>query len=175
MGSKEKIVKIERTPVKGAGLLPRDFWDIIAHRFFPVLSLTYVSTVVGFAARNGDVVFHLFQNKNAYVMGLIVSAWVSVPAVLWILLKGSHMYHHVAEDWYKIIAGIMTFTLLISFVLFPEMDAYGMRAYFAATIPVLFIMYFFFVKGGLPPVAAHPLSALGLTFLLYGAAINYLY
>ena len=60
-------------------------------------------------------------------------------------------------------------------ILLPEMNAYGLRLYFVATIPVLIIQYLFFVKGGLPAAAAHVLSALGLSFLFYGAVINYLY
>ncbi len=170
-----RIVKIDRDEACGLGLLPRDFWDILAHRYFPVMSLTYVSTIIGFAASRGNFIDHLFHNKTPYIMGLFVALWVSVPAVLWVLLKGSAMYHHVADDWYKIVAGMMTVTLLFSFILLPEMNAYGLRLYFVATIPVLIIQYLFFVKGGLPAAAAHVLSALGLSFLFYGAVINYLY
>ncbi len=156
-------------------LLPKDFFEILNQRLFPVLSLTYISTVLGIAAKKGDVLHYIFYDRYAYVMALLVAVWVSVPAVLWIILRGSHLFNHVADDWYKIVAGIMTTILLLSFILFPEMNIYGLRNYFVATIPVLFIMYLFFVKGGLPPIAAYPLSALGFTFLIYGAALNFLY
>ncbi len=156
-------------------LLPRDFFEILNQRYFPVLSLTYVSSVLGIAVEKGDTMQYLFYDKTAYVMALLVALWVSVPAVLWIILRGSHLFNHVADDWYKITAGIMTVTLLLSYMLFPEMNIYGMRTYFVSTIPILFVMYLFFVKGGLPPVAAYPLTALGFTFLVYGAALNFLY
>lgn len=156
-------------------LLPKDFWDILSRRYFPVLSLTYVSAVIGIAAKKGDFFYYLFFGKQAYVMALFVGLWVSVPAVLWIFLKNNPLFTHVADDWYKITAAIMTLTLVVSYMLFPEFNMFGLRIYFAATLPILFVLYVFFVKGGLPAVAAHPLTALGFTFLLYGAAINFLY
>jgi len=156
-------------------LLPKDFREIMTRRYFPVLSLTYVASVTGIAAEKGHFIHYLFEDKTAYVMALLVALWVSIPAMLWIILKGSHLFHQVAEDWYKIVAGLMTLTLLMSYVLLPEAGMFGLRVYFAATIPVFFVMYFFFVKGGLPPMAAHPLTALGITFLFYGAVINFLY
>jgi hypothetical protein len=156
-------------------LVPKDFGDIMMRRYVPVLSLTYVSTVIGIAASKHDLIHYALQDKTAYIMALFVALWVSIPALLWIVLRGTPEYRHVANDWYKIICAIMIFTMLFSYVLFPEASVYGLRIYFAATIPVLFILYFFFVKGGLPPLAAHPLTALGLTFLIYGAVLNFLY
>lgn len=156
-------------------LLPRDFKEILTRRYFPVLSLTYVASVCGIAASEGHFVHYLFEVKTAYVMALFVAAWVSVPAVLWIVLKGSHLFNHVADDWYKITAALMTLTLMISYILLPEAEMFGLRVYFAATLPIFVVMYLFFVKGGLPAMAAHPLTALGLTFLLYGAVLGFLH
>jgi hypothetical protein len=153
-------------------LLPADFKEILTQRYFPVLSLTYIASVMGIAASKGRFVHYMFEVKTAYVMALFVALWVSVPAILWIILRGSHLFNHVADDWYKIIAGIMTITLMMSYILFPEADFLGLRLYFAASLPIFVVMYLFFVKGGLPPLAAHPLSALGLTFLLYGAGLG---
>ena len=107
-----------------------------------------------------------------YVMALFVGLWVTVPAVIWIFMKGTHLYNHLADDWYKIISILMMVTLGLSFVLFPEMDGWGLRTVFAATVPMLIIMYWFFVKGGLPPAAAHPLTVAGLTVFFYGATIG---
>ncbi|GJL85211.1 MAG: hypothetical protein DHS20C02_09860 [Micavibrio sp.] len=156
-------------------LLPKDFNDVLTRRYFPVLSLTYISSVMGFAAEKGSFVHYLFEDKSAYLMALFVPLWVSVPAVLWIILKGSHLFYHVADAWYKITAVMMTVTLLLGYLLLPEAEEYGVRIYCAVTIPVFFVLYYFFVKGGLPAMAAHPLSALGLTFLLYGGVVNFLY
>lgn len=166
-------VKLERDAPDR--LLPKDFWEVLTRRYFPVLSLTYIASVAGIAAEEGSFIHYLLEDKTAYVMALFVALWVSIPALLWIVLKGSHLFYLVAEDWYKITAGLMTLTLLISYVLLPEADMFGLRVYFAATIPVFFVMYFLFVKGGLPAMAAHPLTALGLTFLVYGASINFIY
>ncbi len=175
MDDEDFIVTIERgAPDR---LLPEHFWDILAHRYFPVLSLTYVTTVIGIAAKSGDFVYYMFEDKHAYLAAFFVAMWVSVPAVIWVMLRGSIMLSRKADGWYKITAVIMSVTVLFSLVLLPEVDLLGLhlRTYFAATIPVFFVMYLFFVKGGLPPKAAHPLSVMGMTFLFYGAIVNFLY
>ncbi len=156
-------------------LLLKDFFEILTRRYFPVLSLTYISSVVAIAAQRPDFLNYLAHNKTPYVMALFVALWVSIPAILWILMKGIHLCAPHADTWYKICSILMMMTLCISFILFPEADAYGLRLCLAATIPMLFIMYFFFVRGGLPGAAAHPLSALGLTFLIYGSLIGWVY
>lgn len=172
MKKKEPLIKLKRNARDR--LVPKDFLNIITRRLLPVLSLTYVSCVVAIAARKGNVLHYLFDDKSAYAMALLVVMWVSLPAVLWIILKGSHLYNHVADDWYKVIAAIMMIFLCISYLLFPEANVYGLRVYFAASVPMLIVLYFFFIKGGLPPLAAHPLTVLGLTFLFYGAAMGFL-
>lgn len=156
-------------------LVPKDFGDILTRRFLPVLSLTYVSVLVGIAAEKGSLIHFLFEEKSAYVMALMVAAWVSVPAIIWIIVNGSPIYGHLADVWYKIIAALMMMILISSFVLFPEAHVYGLRVYFAATLPVLLIMYIFFVKGGLPAFAAYPLTAMGLTALIHGAILNFIH
>lgn len=170
---KQPVIKLERSGKDR--LVPRDFFEILTQRYLPVVSLTYVSSVIGIAAQKGDLQHYIFDDRSAYALALLVALWVSIPAVLWIFIKASHMYNHVADDWYKISAALMFITLAISYVLFPEANVMGLRIYFVSTIPMLVIMYCFFVKGGLPAAAAHPLSALGLTFLFYGAAINLLH
>ncbi len=172
MRKKEPIIKLERNARDR--LVPRDFLNILTRRLFPVLSLTYVSCVVAIAAQKGHVLHYIFDEKSAYAMALLVVMWVSLPAVLWIILKGSHLYNHVADLWYKICASLMMAVLCISYLLFPEADVYGLRMYFAASVPMLVILYVFFIRGGLPPLAAHPLTVLGLTFLFYGAVMGFL-
>lgn len=172
MKKKQPVIKLERNGRDR--LVPKDFLNIITRRLLPVLSLTYVSCVVAIAAQKGYVLHYIFDDKSAYAMALLVVMWVSLPAVLWIILKGSHLYNHVADDWYKVTAAIMIIFLCISYLLFPEANVYGLRMYFAASVPMLIILYFFFIKGGLPPLAAHPLTVLGLTFLFYGAAMGFL-
>ena len=169
---KHPTIKFERGSRR---ILPRDFWDVLTQRFLPVISLTYVSSVIAIAAQKGDLQRYIFEDKSAYTMALIVALWVSMPAILWIPLKYGHMYRDYADYWYKGVALLMIAMLGMSYVLFPEVHIYGLRTYFAASIPMLFVLYYFFIKGGLPPVAAHPLTALGFTFLIYGAVINFLH
>ncbi|MCB1782791.1 MAG: hypothetical protein KDI13_02240 [Alphaproteobacteria bacterium] len=153
-------------------LVPAHFYDILMHRFFPVLSLTYISSVVGIAAKQDSFLHYMFADRKAYLMALFVVLWVAVPGVIWIFLKGNPVQTYVADIWYKILAGIMVVTLMLSFVLFPEADIFGLRLYFVASIPAFIMMYFFFVKSGLPPLAAHPLNMAGLGMLVYGAILN---
>ena len=156
-------------------LLPKDFFEILMRRYFPVLGLTYASSVIGIAAHRGPLVHYIFEDRSAYVMALLVALWVSIPAVFWMMLRNSYLYHQYADQWYKIVAAIMIVLMLMSYILFPEINLLGLRLYFVASIPTLLIMYLLLVKGGLPAGAAHTLSALGLAFLIYGAAINFLY
>lgn len=153
-------------------LIPRDFFDILMNRFLPVLSLTYVSIVLAIAAEKKDVIRYLLQDNTAYVMGLFVVLWVSGPGLIWIFLRANPMLSHVADIWYKILAVIMVLTIMISFLLFPEAGIYGLRIYFVSAIPIFVVMYFFFVKGGLPAIASYPLNLIGLGMLLWGALIN---
>jgi hypothetical protein len=169
----QPVIKLERDAPDR--LVPKDFKDILYHRYFPVLSLTYIASVIGIAAKKGSIVHYVFEDKSAYVTALFVALWISVPAVLWIILHESPHFRHVADVWYKIVAAIMGGTLLMSFLLLPEANIYGLRICLVVTIPALFVLYYFFVRGGLPAMAAYPLSVLGLTFLLYGGVLNFLY
>lgn len=168
----QRVIRLERD---GADyLVPKNFFDILMHRFFPVLSLTYISIVFAIAFEKHNIVRFLFRENTAYIMGLIVVLWVSVPAVIWIFLKSNPVLSHVADIWYKILAFIMVITLFISLVLFPEAGIFGIRLYFISTIPVFIVMYFLFVKGGLPPLASYPLNFFGVLTLVWGAMINVL-
>lgn len=165
------VVRIER----GAKdrLLPKRFVRILTRRYFPVLSLTYVSSVLGIAYREGGIGRYLLQDQTAYSMALLPALWVSIPAILWIVLRGSHLYRHVASAWYIFTAALMTFLLAMSYVLLPELDYHNARGYLVATIPMMVVMYFTFVKTALPAGMAHGLSVLGLTVLLFGASIRF--
>tara|TARA_R110002072_G_scaffold295389_2_gene466321 strand:- start:199 stop:723 length:525 start_codon:yes stop_codon:yes gene_type:complete len=156
-------------------ILPKDFYDILVHRLLPVISMTYIATIIGIAISKGHFIHYMFQDRTAYIMALAVVIWVSVPAVIWILLHGSPLYRHVADIWYKILAAIMVLTVGVSFVLFPEADIYGMRIYMALSVPVFMIIYLFFIKGGLPAIASYPLNAIGFCALIYGATVHYIF
>lgn len=161
------------SPEEGERFLPHNFYDIVAHRYFPVVGLTYIASVIGIAIKlsGGDYGFfhYFFESPEAYRMGYWVAAWVSVPAVLWILVHSSFHIRKHADAWYKVTAALMIVTLLISFLLFP-MGAFGhsVRLFMVATIPIFIVQYFFFVRGGLPAKMAWPLTVAGLTFLIYG-------
>lgn len=155
--------------------LPGDFWDLVFHRYFPVLSLTYISSVIGIALKlspEQGLIAHLFQDSYPYTMALWIILWVSVPAIFWIIIRGSIRYAHRADIWYKGIAGAMILLVLLSYALFPEWNfGQGLRLFLVVTMPVFFIQYFFFIRGGLPPKAAWPLTLAGLVFMIYGIVI----
>jgi len=128
----------------------------------------YIATILGIASNKGDLLRYVFMDRTAYSMALFVVLWVSGPAIIWILLRGSALFYHVADVWYKIMAALMVVTIGLSFVLFPEASMLGMRFYFVMSVPVFVLIYIFLVRGGLPPVAAYPLNALGVCTLIYG-------
>jgi len=167
------VIRLERDG--SDHLLPKHFFDIIVNRFLPVLSLTYISTVIGISAENGQFIQNILRDNSAYVMSLFVVLWVSIPGFIWIFLKGNPLLSHVADTWYKIIAVLMTMTIALSFFLFPEASVYGLRLYFALTIPVFLIIYAFFVKGGLPSSSSYTLNAAGFCVLMYGALIKVIF
>ncbi len=169
----QHIIRLERDTEDY--ILPKDFYDILVNRFLPVISMTYIASIIGISLGKGDLIHYMFEERTAYVMALFVVLWVSGPAIIWILLNGSPFYKHSADIWYKILAGLMVMILLVSFFLFPEANIYGMRIYLGISVPVFVIIYWFFVKGGLPEIASYPLNALGFCALLYGAAVNFLY
>ena len=166
----QKTVRLERG-LKDH-ILPLDFFDVLVHRFLPVLSMTYIASIIGIAINKGDFVHYMFHDKGPYIRALLVVLWVSVPGLIWILMNGSPYLKHYADMWYKIVAVLMVLTISISFLLFPEANVYGLRLFFALSMPVFVIIYYFFIKGGLPAVAAYPLNMIGLSVLIYGAAIN---
>lgn len=160
-------------PEEGERFLPNNFYDVIAHRYFPVLSLTYISSVIGIAITRCNEQYgffhYFFEVPDAYRMGYWIAAWVSVPAILWILIQGTFHVRHQADIWYKAAAALMGATLLVSLLLFPIGEVgYNIRIFMVATIPIFVIQYFFFVRGGLPARMAWPLTVAGLTFLIYG-------
>lgn len=156
--------------------LPVDFWDTVFNRYFPVLSLTYLSSVLGIALKASQagqgLAEHIISDPYPYHMALWVALWVSVPALFWIIIRRSIRYAHRANIWYKIIAGVMALTAVLSLALFPEWDTVkGVRIFLVATVPVFIIQYLFFVRGGLPPKLAWPLTVAGLVFMIYGVLI----
>ena len=171
MAHKQKhIIRLERDGVDR--IIPKDFFDLLIHRFLPVISMTYVAAIIGIAFNRGDAFHYLFEVKTAYIMSMFVVLWVSGPGIAWIFIKGTPLYAHTADLWYKIMAGLMTLTIMLSFLLFPEMEIYGLRIYFALSVPVYIIIYYFFVKGGLPAMVSYPLNFIGLAVLLLGALLS---
>lgn len=153
-------------------ILPKQFVRVLTRRYFPVLSLTYVSAVIGIAYKKGNMAHYLLEDQFAYTMAMLPALWISVPAILWVILKGSHLFHHVAGLWYVITAILMSLMLGMSYILLPEFDYHGARSYLVATIPMMIVLYFTFVRSALPAGLAHSLSAVGLTALIYGASIR---
>ncbi len=143
-------------------LLPGDFAEVLTHRYLPVLAMTYIANILGVAAAHGrdggGVLTHLLHNPSPYRQAIYVALWVSIPAIVWIILKGSLLWSWHADVWYKGLAFMMASTAIVAYILFPEDFFQGMRLFFVASIPVFFVQYYFFVRGGMPGVLAWPLT-----------------
>ncbi len=167
------IVRLERDTEDR--ILPKGFAEIIVYKFLPVISLTYIASIIGIAIGKHDIIKYLFTNNSAYLMALFIVLWVSVPSVIWILLNANPLLTHVAELWYKILAGLMIITLALSFFIFPEGDAYGLRAYFILSLPLFVMIFYAFVRDHLPIHYSYFLNAAGFCALFYGACINIIF
>ncbi len=164
-----ELVVLERDIPEGQ-ILPKDFFDIIINRYLPVLSFTYISSIIGIALKKGSLMA-ILSNGGIYDLALCISVWVSVPAVIWILVKEMPSYSRYADAWYKITAGVMVSLLLFSYEFFPMSGGGFMgavRVFIVAALPIHFVMYFFFVKGGMSLKYSVPLASVALTFFLYG-------
>lgn len=173
MVKSKRIIRLERD--EPDHILPKDFYEVLIQRFIPILSLTYISSLIGIASQNGDFLHYIFHNRAGYIISLYVVLWVSIPGLLWICMRGNALLNYYADLWYRIVAVIMVITVSMSAALFPEADMFGMRIYFVLTVPIILIMYFFLVRGGLPKAAAYPLNVLGILTLLNGVLIGILY
>ncbi len=160
------IIRIERDT--DDHILPKNFFDILVLRFFPVISLTYLASIISIAISSGDFVQYMFLDRKAYLMGILLVIWASGPAIVWILLVGNPLLKHVADIWYKILSILLIVTIGLSYVLFPEAKLYGLREYFVLSIPIFILIYFVFVRDNLSKPLVYPLNALGFCALVWG-------
>lgn len=171
---------VKRKPItlkRGAPdrILPGNFAEVLTRRYFPVLAMTYIANILGVAAAHGrdgsGVLFHLLHNPSPYRQAIYVALWVSIPAIVWIVMKGSILWSWHAGVWYKGIAAMMSTTAILAYILFPEDFFQGMRLFFVASIPVFFVQYYFFVRGGMPGFLAWPLTVTAMGALAWGLFI----
>ena len=168
------VVRLES--VDTARILPARFWDAVINRYFPVLGFTFIATVAGVAFKQGGAAGfarYFLGYKEAYEVALAVALWVSIPAVLWILLKTSRMTAAFANSWYIVTTLMMVATLLATVLLFPEAEG-GMklvRMFIVAALPMHVLQYGLLVRRGLPRAAAASLNLLGLSMLVYGFVV----
>jgi hypothetical protein len=163
----------------GAGdrLLPRDFFEVLGNRYAPVCALTYLASIVGIAmekAHTGGFVHQLAMNTQVHLLAMLVAIWVSVPAFLWIIVKGSIRYYDYANACYGLVAGVMALTLVLSMFLFPLKGPdilRDVRMFIVASLPIHVIMYVLFVRGGMPPNYTAPLSIAGGVAFVYGLVL----
>lgn len=172
------LVHRKRMEVAEAGqgdrLLPRHFADVLTRRYLPVLGMTYMASVIGIAAKSHGThraLETLLHESGPYWMGLLIAAWVSVPAFIWGVLKGSLGFFRQADLWYKCMAGLMAMTAILGNFLFPEDFFHEMRVFFIASLPVFVVQYVLFVRGGMPWAFAWPLTLGGAGMAFYGLVL----
>lgn len=170
----EQIIRLERDARDH--ILPKDFFDVVVHRFFPVLSITYLSSIFVIALGVGKIAFlkYVFLDSTAYMMALLVVLWVAGPSFVWVLVRSHPLMSSVAELWYKVLSGLMILIILLSFFLFPEGHMYGMRIYFALSIPVFVMIYYILIKDRLPYLMSYPLNAAGFCAFVWGVSVDFI-
>ena len=173
MSEKDKylhVIRLERDTKDY--ILPKNFFDVLVRRFFPVISLIYLASLVSISISSGDFVQHMFMDRMTYLKGIFLVLWVSGPAIVWILMVGNPLLLHVADMWYKILSALLVVTIALSYFLFPEAELYGVREHFVLSTPIFILIYFVFVRDNLPLPAVYPLNALGFCALIWGAFMN---
>lgn len=170
----DQIIRLERDAQDH--ILPKDFFHVVVHRFFPVLSITYIASVFVIAMGIGGLSFlyYAFLDSTAYMMALLVVLFVSGPAMVWVLVRAHPVLGGVADLWYKVLSALMVLVVMLSFFFFPEGHMHGMRIYFALSIPVFVMIYYFLIRDRLPLIWSYPLNALGFCALVWGLAVGYI-
>ncbi len=170
----DQVIRLERDSQDH--ILPKDFGIIVCHRFFPVLSITYLLSIFVIAIGIGKLSFlkFLFLDSTAYMMALLVVLWVSGPSFVWVLVRSHPLMSSVAELWYKVLSGLMILIVMLSFFFFPEGHMHGMRIYFALSIPVFVMIYFILLKDKLPPLYSYPLNAAGFCAFVWGMSVDFI-
>ncbi len=169
----DQVIRLERDAQDH--ILPKDFFEVLVHRFFPVLSITYIASILIIAIGVGKLSFlqYIFLDSKAYMMALLVVLWVAGPSFVWVLVRSHPLMSSVAELWYKVLSGLMIMVVMLSFFLFPEGQMYGLRIYFALSIPVFVMIYFVLLKDKLPPLTSYPLNAAGFCALVWGVSVEF--
>ena len=153
-------------------LLPKDFLNVLVCRFFPVMSIIFLTSIFCIAVSSENFKQFLFYDNTAYIEGLLVVLWCAGPAVVWVLLGANPLFWNIANLWYKILAGLMQFTICMSYFMFPEMEMYGMRTYLILSLPAFFLIYYLFVVDPLPLEVVYPLNALGACALIWALSVE---
>jgi hypothetical protein len=153
-------------------LLPKHFFSVLVRRFFPVMSIIYLTSIFCISVSSGNFKLFLFYDNTAYFRGLLVVLWCAGPAVVWILLGANPLFRNMANLWYKILAGLMQFTICMSYFMFPEMEMYEMRTYLILSFPAFFLIYYLFVVDPLPYEIVYPLNALGVCALIWAMSVE---
>lgn len=166
----QHVIRLDRN--NSDNLLPKNFFTVLVRRFFPVMGLIYLISIFCIAASSGHFIHYLFYDNIAYFRGVLVVLWCAGPAVVWILLVANPTFRHVADIWFKILAGLLQLTICLSYFMFPEMEMYGMRSYLILSLPAFFLMYYLLVIDPLPLEVVYPLNALSVCALIWGISVE---
>lgn len=140
-------------------------WDIFQCQIFPVLSVTYIAAVIGISSTRG----YFLDDPIAYLFGIGLVAWISIPPLIWIFLRSDYEYAVYADFGFVLTALIQAIIGIACFFLFPNLEwVWGLKSYFALSIPVHLVLYFFFLGNGLPRYVALTLNISSLLFVFFG-------
>lgn len=171
MGIKARIDLKRNQPDR---ILPRDFFTVLMGQFFPILSITYVASVLAIAWYFGGgasgFAEEFLHNGRPYRLSLWIALWVSIPGFVWVCLKGSIRFPAFANAWYIVTALLMAVTLGVSFLLFPELDG-NLRMFILCALPIHIFMYVFLCIYKLNQWIAQPFQILAVLFIIYGFII----
>jgi len=163
--------------ISSSRLIPSGFIDLMINRYFPVLSFTFLCVLAGVALKMGGVAnffTYFLRYKEAYQIAAAVGIWVSVPAMLWIIMRVTRALKPFSDIMYAIASMAMIIILLVTVFLFPQVEDYHsqlMRLFIVAAIPVHVVQYVFLVKSRLDFRNAQGLNIAGAAMFIYGLVI----
>lgn len=170
----EKSIIMRHYRYAGRKLQSHHIWKVLMDRLFPLLSLTYIAAVIGLSFREATSsagIFHVMtQQQWIYGVAFLFMLWVAVPCVLWISIRSSIRFPHLARSWYWMTAGFMLVSLLVGWILVPEVS-HWVSALAATVIPMHVVCYVLLCLSPLPRIMAWPIFGMGMGLGFYGSFV----
>ena len=169
----EKSIVMRHYRYAGRRLDTYHVGQVVVDRLLPLLSLTYIAAVLGLAFREKTASVESFvsvltQQQWIYGVALLFTFWVSIPCILWLSIRSTIRFPHLARAWYWMTALCLFIVLLFGWILMQEAKGW-INALAATVIPMHVICYILLCISPLPRLVAWPLLGMGVGLGTFGS------